>query len=236
MTRTFVHSDLHLKPGEKNEIFHDFLDICEYEKPDMIIELGDIDELIWFTLEEIITADYSSDIFHRRKKIARDIPTLAVPGNHNPGTKAYFMPIYAYKSMLWPIQLTAPQITIDGIRYEHGHRSDPTMHFWNFWVNQPWVKERLPWLYIQLFGSPADWKKKDQVKWSRRNALLYNLKFEYEAIQDDVHVVFGHTHQPYVKILQNGLHVGNCGDMVDSYTFIEIDNDSDNWMELRWMI
>ncbi|GAH05965.1 unnamed protein product, partial [marine sediment metagenome] len=36
-------------------------------------------------------------------------------------------------------------------------------------------------------------------------------------------MVFGHTHQPYVKTLQNACQIGNCGDFTDSYTFIEIE-------------
>lgn len=223
MTKLFAYSDLHLKPGQKNYPFHDFLDIVEHEKPDLVVGVGDNHETAWFDIVSIMTERHSAEIMERKKKIAANTEWWEMPGNHNPDVEAY-------ENLIWPIRTTAPCVEVEGIRFEHGHRDDITAAWWNFWVKQPWVKEHLPWLYMRLFGSPREWKEKDQAKWSKLVALYYNLRFEQTAMDEKVNLIFGHTHQPYVKTMQNGIQVGNCGDFCDSYSFIEV---TDSTMKLR---
>jgi len=222
---TFFYSDLHLTPGQINEPFHEFLDIVEAELPDLVVEVGDGEELVWFTYNQLIAERESRLTLEREKKIAEKVEYWKIPGNHNPN-------IAEHAEWLFPIKIMPRQVEVMGIHVEHGDRWDPTIAWWNFWVRQPFVKARLPWLYMRLFGSPREWKAQDQTGWTWRNALLYNIPFEKYAADNQTHLIFGHTHQPYLKTTQDKLQIGNCGDFCDSYSFIQV---IEGKWKLRWV-
>jgi len=212
-------------PGQRNKPFHDFLDLVEAEIPDLVVEVGDGQELIWFTWNQLIQENESLLTLERMRMIAKRIEYWIIPGNHNPN-------IADYADWLKPIKVMPRQVDFAGIHFEHGDRGDPTIAWWNFWVQFPLVKEHLPWLYMKLFGSPREWKERDQAEWTRRNALLYNIPFEKYAADNQTPLIFGHTHQPYLKATQDRLKVANCGDFCDSYSFNQVKDDE--W-RLRWV-
>jgi len=107
---------------------------------------------------------------------------------------------------------------IDGIYIAHGHQ-------WDYlWSKIPIYRFPLPDWLIRKYRTPA--KKKGQL-------LDYHLataQIEYEAMKFCIKkgyraCLFGHTHSPFT-LKREGYILANSGDLVDSFSFLKIDNET----------
>lgn len=107
-----------------------------------------------------------------------------------------------------------PYIVIDGIYISHWHEFDM------LWGWLPIREFPVPAWLVRLYKTPA----------SRKGELLdYHLstiQVEYRATKMCVKkgyrgIVGGHTHAPFTQ-RREGYLVANCGDMVDSFSWLEL--------------
>jgi len=227
--RIWEFSDLHLRPGG-SEAMHRFIDMAYEEKPDLIIGLGDVLELLLYTFQELLEDDESNWMIARMKKMAETIETWWVPGNHD-------LDLKDHQDYLEPIKVM-DAVELDGIHFEHGHRADPlTQYLWNpicqsAWWSPPAFRQMCrfcPQLYKLLYPTPWEIKHKNEDGW-KWYCSAYEVFYQGEVQRDGVHYVHGHTHQPFLMEMMGGLYLANSGDMVDSRTFLDI---SDGTITLR---
>ena len=90
------------------------------------------------------------------------------------------------------------------------------------WGWFPVFRFPLPDFVIKLFKTPSQKVGRDYH--------LSTLTVEYNATKyqfknDQKIIIGGHTHSPFVSA-REGYTIANCGDMVDSFTRLEIDGDN----------
>ena len=69
--------------------------------------------------------------------------------------------------------------------------------------------------------TPAVIKQRDPDKWQMLNTA-YGVMYQRLAQQLGKPMIIGHTHQPEITIMEGGLWIANCGDMVDSFSSLDI--------------
>lgn len=218
-----AYSDLHNGKTTDYSAFHAFCDRVEKLKPDMVVEVGDGDDLVWCgDFEGVLNFAPAKEAIERQKKIAAKIRWVKIKGNHN-------LDIAKYAEELAPIiVLESDRMTLEGVVYLHGHQFDPvTLHCWSPW--QKVFHDLLPRLYQPLWGSPRQLKMAgDDISYSR---LCGVIETNLMLWADGRSVVYGHTHSEYVKV-RKGQVVANCGDMYDSRSYLEV---RDGVPRLAWI-
>lgn len=198
-------SDTHIGYEYANtDKIHKFLDSVD-ETTDALILNGDILDLWRMRFTQIRSGN--SEILDRLNHIAVDIPTIWILGNHDYTTPQKEFPDISFKHA----------VDVDGTHFEHGHRFDIDQ------VKYSWSYKLIPKLYPPLhqlfFKSPAkDAPKGDQGGYllsMHRRAIVYGLSHA-------VSVVIGHSHMPQIHQIGDTGYMCDCGDFVDSCTYIEI--------------
>ncbi|MFZ2497585.1 hypothetical protein [Methanosarcina sp.] len=82
-----------------------------------------------------------------------------------------------------------------------------------------WLADQFPYLYQRFFKTPFELKIKDQ-EYSLRNEKIHEKAREFIKMQGVDYFILGHMHNP----LGDDSRLFDCGDMVDSFTYIIIEN------------
>ncbi len=118
-----------------------------------------------------------------------------------------------------PYLPTKPSVVIDNIYFCHGHQFDI------LWGWLPIYRIPIPHFIQRWYRTPAK-KKKGEL----RDYHLASMQIEYSAGKDALKngykaIIFGHTHLPMI-IWREDFILANCGDGVDSFSFLELDTET----------
>lgn len=220
---TYAFSDSHIGVTANYDKFHQFLDVVESEKPDRLIGVGDIIELVWTDFDNIMAWEPSRSAVNHLKQVAESgVPTSITPGNHD-------RDILEYATELKPIEIRLQTLFWDKLFYTHGHQFDPLEKGLWKWICKSPLRYIAPGVYHGLYGSPYSLKQSGKdTSYSR---LVGIIEAGMNLWLGSVSGVFGHTHSEFIRE-RRGQQIANCGDFVDSASFLII---KDGKVSLRWV-
>jgi len=210
-------SDLHLGQPFNLRAWRGFLAYLRTVRPELLLLLGDVLELAWFSRKELEAQELFRESLDELRGFAASIETLYFPGNHDPRKK--IDPQMVAPVHLLPFRPDMPEATeFDGVLYTHGSQFDAGTHLWDALLKFP-LKAVFPCVYLKLYGTPYEVKSaqkeqdyREYVGWIMGRAMM-------EAIRQGRDVVFGHTHAPMTLDLGGRLIV-NSGDLRDSWSYV----------------
>jgi UDP-2,3-diacylglucosamine pyrophosphatase LpxH len=238
--KKFLLSDMHI--GHKDAQYKVMDQViayirAEYRPGDEIWGLGD-----WFHMYELgFEFCLKNPMAHKFRKLAAEIPTKLLPGNHDHILEKY-RDNPALGNPLSPITLIAPFMS-DGIWYCHGHEFDPSVQY---------IPQQLMWLYNHLPQKKVTPGNLRGAFLSERFIMLVNLVHARAILnlqekvkkehQECKGIVLGHTHLPLHQQSPELLFLLNDGDMRHSSTFtvetehefhqLTWDSAKDKWREI----
>lgn len=194
-----------------------FLDLVQSDAADEFLLLGDIEELLWSNIQILTTVKPYRYVTDKIREIARKKPTKVVLGNHD-----WNLGLFA--SQIEPAKIVSP-FAEDGIYYTHGHEFDWLSIVTGTPVDPIWWSVALPFVFptqALLWLATRIWaKSEDTYHWGitliHEQARAYAEKNGYHTI------ILAHTHFP-VDEIRAGIRLVNCGDMMDSYSYIVEEN------------
>lgn len=202
----YVTSDLHIGYERSNyEKITKFFQIAKNEA-DRIILNGDIVDL-WRQNYLQITIEHT-EILETIRDIAKDTPVIWVLGNHD-----WRIPVDDFPNVEFYTKYDHA-----GVHYIHGWQFDlQTRKYHWAW---DWIVNFYPPLYQKFFKSPSEVViEEDAIAW-----LPMHVKAMDYGIKNNINVVVGHSHHPNVKRVASHF-VADCGDFVDSCSYLVIDED-----------
>jgi len=249
MTKIYCLSDLHI--GWRISNYPKIIEILDKVKrdADMLILCGDIFDL-WRCPEEIILTvepykqaynKLVEDVNESMNVLPLDKKIIYVSGNHDylihrweKETGAPFIPFPVVRK--WSMEL-------NGYRYlfVHGWQFDTTVG--PFMLLASMMPEiyyefvsNFPWLYQKFWRHPGDIPR-TEAAYSQKSEKIHRVADEFRKRMGYDYLVIGHTHDPGVYVYQRqdpdiSNAVVDCGDMVDSLSYVIIE---DGIPEVRWL-
>ena len=192
---------------------YELLELAEI-KSDELVLCGDTFDLWRYPVTEIdetIMPEFKKCL-DKLKEAAKEIPIKIIPGNHDYNLQN------AWKDLQKDYNVEISDNFYRGdIYFTHGWQFDVRQRRFSFAYS--WLVTQFPYLYQRYFKKPAQmgikkrdkpYEMSDKVHIEAENfALKNNLKY----------VVLGHTHIPTICN-----HIIDCGDFIDSCSYIELDN------------
>lgn len=209
--RTIIGSDFHI--GSETTNYPKLNYFFEYVKlnADKFIICGDCLDLWRCDINTIRSHEPYKTTYNNLLKLAETIPTTIIPGNHD----------YNIGSLNLPnIEVRKPFFD-DGIFFTHGWEFDVQQRIGSYFYG--YILKYFPYFYQKFFKTPNEIIKDEYDERSFGDSIhVETLKF---AKKNNCQVIMGHTHSAMISD-----KVIDCGDMVDSLSYIIIDNDR---IELR---
>lgn len=222
--KRYIASDFHNgnEVSDYNRVMA-FLDLVEDDADEFLI-LGDWQELLWSNMNILTTVKPYSYITQKVKDIASTKPVSCVTGNHD-------WNIGLFASLIEPIKIVQP-FTENGVFYVHGHEYDWESFILGTPVDPIWWSVSFPFVLPLGLGflllNKILGKEEDVYSWGI--GLIHDRVSRF-AIKEGYHtVIFGHTHYP-VEEIRGGIKLYNCGDAVDSYSYLI---QTDDIIELKY--
>ena len=199
-------SDLHIPYTSRH-----FIPFAGYAcKADKVIFNGDILDLVKCNTKEIKNSYIGQKLISALKKIVKSTQTMFIEGNHDPELEK------SLTELLGIEVATFPFYRIGRIGFVHGHQFDPFCKHWNWYL----LSKFAPW----FFNPPSEWKLRDREKWKEKIGQIYAEAFSFlEKARWCRILVIGHTHYPSVHTLETGQKLADCGDWLDSRSWVEIE-------------
>ena len=210
---TWSFSDLHAGMPSCYDAFHSFLDTAEADKPDLLIGVGDIIELIWGTFYDCVARRASRDALDHLKYMARTVPTILHPGNHD-------LDLWKYGIELAPLRvMQTDSLFYDGVLYIHGHQFDPVYQGTWKWITQlPLADKIAPCISRRLYNTPYELKAQGRDEsYGKLAGLIETMTLLHGAEK----IVYGHTHSEHIRYTRHGWSA-NCGDFTDSASALKV--------------
>jgi len=232
-------SDLHLGDGSRTDDFHrdkeflQFLDFVQGQARELVI-LGDLFELWQADLDRVLFRH--SEVINKLLSLRNKIKLTYIIGNHD------YIPFVKFADSVEGIGLEYRD-SENGIVAEHGHKYDIFNRYKNPLKSVKWPPGRQFTLLIaaleRLVHPDVDtWAKaameglneflhqaasiRNKVSPATKEYLRRSGHFgEFEqAVKEHINrgakiVIFGHTHQAQLEILEKGLYA-NCGAWTDN--------------------
>ena len=213
--KTFCASDLHLGYEHTNyDKVCKFLDLAE-SKSDELILCGDIFDLWRYPVDKIdkTTMVGFKEALNSLKEVSKKIPIKIITGNHD-----YNLDKVWNKNLRKDYSFEITNSFYKGdIYFTHGWEFDVIQRFGSFAYG--WLVESFPYIYQKWFKKPS------QVS-STKNDSQYgvSIRVHKEAEKFTIknnfkYIIIGHTHIPTIFN-----HVVDCGDFIDSCSYIIIEN------------
>lgn len=182
-------------------------------KADLVILNGDTFDL-WRTPYRKMLFNIKPqfhDVMNALKQTARMTKVIILPGNHDFNLK-----------QLWGIHSgynvnILNNLSIEPLYFTHGWQFDIKQRFGSFAYG--WLVNRFPYLYQRYFKGPSEIVNRRSNVRSKRVRKIHDKASKYASRHKFKYIVIGHTHVP-------GIHgnVIDCGDFIDSCSYVEIDN------------
>jgi len=202
-----VISDIHIPYTDGS-----FLHFADYVSSDdrikNVVFNGDIIDRVRCTEDDIRKSPQGKKLLGALSKIIDSKKCYLVKGNHDPdlGRTLYNLlgvnlPCYG-------------KLKVGGFLFMHGHQFDPVCS------RLPWrfLKKIVPWFY----RTPREWKKRDRKKFIKSVGVVWTNAIDYVEKHKIKNLIIGHTHYPAVIRLETGSVIGDCGDWLDSQSFVKI--------------
>ena len=212
--RQICASDLHLgyEKSNYNKVCNLF-NIAESSADELIL-CGDSFDLWRYPVDKIdkTTMIGFKEALAALKETSWEIPITIIPGNHDYNLKNVWKKLHENYNV--EIRNSYYQ---GNIYYTHGWEFDVQQRFGSFLYS--FLVTSFPYIYQQFFKKPSQMgvPKNDQAYDMSDKVHAEADKF---AIKKNIkYVVMGHTHIPTIFS-----HVVDCGDFVDSCSYIEIND------------
>lgn len=212
--KQFCASDMHIGYEYTNyDKVCKFLDLTK-NKADKLILCGDTFDLWRYPVDRIsieTMLDFT-EVLNCLKETAKEIPVCIIPGNHDYNLSD------AWKNYKHEYPVTiSNSFSHNFFYYTHGWEFDIKQRMFSFVYSH--LIERFPYLYQRFFKKPAQMgrPKDDDVSFLINKINLEAREF---AVENHLkYVIMGHTHVPGIfdKVI-------NCGDFIDSCSYVVIDN------------
>jgi len=199
-------SDLHIPYTSQY-----FIPFANYAcKADKVIFNGDTFDLFKCTIKDIKDSLIGQELVKAVKGIVKSTQTVFIEGNHDPDLEIVL-------TELLEMEITAfPFYRIGRVGFVHGHQFDPLCKHLDWYL----LSKFAPW----FFNPPSKWKQKNKEKWKEKTGRIYAEAFSFlEKASWCKILVIGHTHYPSIHTLETGQKLADCGDWLDSRSWIEIE-------------
>lgn len=203
--KIYCASDLHI--GYENANYpkiEEFFDIVKEEKANELILCGDVFDL-WRCPFEIIKKERKST-YKALLSVSKHVPTTIIWGNHD---------YKLWKKVNLPIRVT-DDFVWNNILFCHGWRFDMEQRLGRFLYG--WLLNENPYVYQSFFRKPSEIKMNEMEYTARSKKVHEHAKIMIQKLRLN-YLVMGHTHDP----VEDG-RLFDCGDMVDSLSYIVIDD------------
>lgn len=216
----YCSSDWHNQPDELSEKVKEFIEKAKIDA-DLIVGVGDLFDLMEHPWREFVNCKAVQEFKDRLegKKF------VYVAGNHDPARyvrKVVSGPNIEIRSHDYPLL-----IDVGGERttyhFTHGHQWG--IWFW-LWKLSDILLIVAPSVYQRLVNRDTPRKAKDREekeKYNWKTGVIHSRASQF-AEQNDVTVVIGHTHKPWVAGSWKGFLMYDDGDMLDSRTYLRIED------------
>ena len=215
--KTFCASDLHLGYEHTNyDKVCKFLDLAE-SKSDELILCGDIFDLWRYPVAKIdktIMVGFK-EALNSLKETSKEVSVKIIPGNHD-----YNLDKVWDKNTRRNYNFKITNDIIDyqnSIYFTHGWQFDVYQRFGSFAYG--WLVTSFPYIYQKWFRKPSQMGlTKDDLSYDM-SERIHNEAEKYAVKNNLKYIVMGHTHIPTIFN-----HVIDCGDFIDSCSYIIIEN------------
>lgn len=204
----YAASDLHI--GYENTRYdkiNEFFDIVNKDA-DKLILVGDTFDL-WRSNWSQILNEHKNIIF-RLANISKRIPVIIVHGNHDYGFTDYYLRKLSHNIKI------VDKYEDDKFIFIHGWQFDLYQRIGSSFYKQ--IIEYFPILYQIFFKTPS--KIIEMNDYENKLTKRVHAEASQFALNNNKIVVMGHTHVPLISD-----DVIDCGDFVDSCSYITIEND-----------
>lgn len=182
-------------------------------KADIVILDGDTFDL-WRTPYRKMLFDIKPqflDVMDALQQTAKKTKVIIIPGNHDYNLNQLWGLHKGYNVNIME------DIPLGSLVFTHGWQFDVMQRFGSFGYG--WLVNRFPYLYQRYFKGPSQIVNRRSDIRSKRVRKIHNQASYYASIHKFEYIIMGHTHVP-------GIHgnVIDCGDFIDSCSYVEIDN------------
>lgn len=208
-------SDLHLGFEQTNyDKICKMFNIAE-SKADELILCGDTFDLWRYPVSKIdeTTMVGFENALISLKETANEIPVKIIQGNHDYNLQK----VWDNKLRVYYNVEISDSFYQGNIYFTHGWEFDITQRMCSF--TYKWLVEKFPYIYQRFFKKPS------QMGIPREDATCFlsekvHIEAEEFALKNKLkYVIMGHTHIPMMF-----RHVVDCGDFVDSCSYVTISN------------
>jgi len=212
--KIYCASDLHMGYERTNyDKICKFLELAE-NKSDELILCGDTFDLWRYSVDKIdkTTMVEFKTCLNKLKETTKEIPVKIIPGNHDYNLQNVWKDLRKD----YDVEITDSFYQGD-IYFTHGWQFDMRQRRLSF--AYLWLVTSFPYLYQKYFRKPS------QMGLPRNDGAYpvskrIHKETEEFAIKNNLkYVVMGHTHIP-----TQCNHILDCGDFIDSCTYIVLDN------------
>ena len=212
-----VISDVHIPYTDKS--FLDFADhICSDDKIKNVVFNGDIIDRVRCTEDDIKRNPQGRELLDALFEIFNTKKCYLVKGNHDPDLGRTLYNLLGVEVPCYE------RLKVGGFLFMHGHQFDPICS------RLPWkfLKKVLPW----FFKTPRQWKERDRKRFIKSVGVVWANAIDYVEKHKIKSLIIGHTHYPAVIRLETGAIVADCGDWLDSLSYVRIINGEVSFV--RW--
>lgn len=199
-------SDVHIPMTDKT-----WLDWIDYalDVADKIVLVGDIIDMVRFNKKDLLSNDMAEFLLMGLRRLIKSEKCFLVCGNHDPELSKTIKELLDIKIK------ASKELKIGDILFTHGYQFDP-------------IRKRLPWKFLKkivpwFVRTPSYWKHRDRKKWHRNIGIVYSNIYNYLEEHKNIElIVIGHTHYASCQVIETGQCLADCGDWLDSRTWLEI--------------
>jgi predicted phosphodiesterase len=138
---------------------------------------------------------------------AKEVPTTIIWGNHD---------YKLWKKVKIPVRVTDSFVS-NNIYYCHGWRFDLRQRVGHLLYDR--LIDQSPHLYQRIFKTPFQLKNRED-EYSLHSRKIHEKAREFIEEEEIDYLIMGHTHYP----IGNDGKLFDCGDMIDSLTYVIIEN------------
>jgi len=224
----YQFSDSHVSARVKPELMNLLLEV-QVEKPDYLIGAGDVFEAARWGWKELVKMDGFLELSAQLSLVATKTNTtvILIEGNHD-------FDLYKHSQYFSNCIIKRKNFVTGNDYHTHGWQEFDYSFGWIEKNLYGWLFPFFPkWQYLydkyaaRVMQNPGIENMRGSETYWRFVNTVHARAMDF-AIQDNVKVIFGHTHEPEIRHFPNevgGWVTANCGDFMDSNTALIIEDD-----------